>query len=165
MEFLSDFGVQPILLLAQVVNFLVLLWILKKLLYKPILKILEERKQKIAQSLKNAEEIEKRLDELSEQEQKRIIKAVSEGEKIIKQAQEEGVQLIEGAKIKAEGLAEKIVEDAKEKLKLEREKIQQDLKEELSEIVEVSLKKVIEGSLSSKDQKNVILQATKQIKI
>src|SRR3989338_593740 len=58
MDFLSDFGVQPILLAAQAVNFLVLLFILNKFLYKPVLKTLDQRKQKVSQSLKAAHDIQ-----------------------------------------------------------------------------------------------------------
>ena len=47
MEIIKQFGINPILLAAQVVNFIVLLFIFKKLLYKPILKVLDERKKKI----------------------------------------------------------------------------------------------------------------------
>ncbi len=78
MDILNEFGIKPILLAAQVVNFLILLYILKRFLYKPILKVLNERKNKIADSLKNAEEIERKLVEISEEEQKRIAKAVSD---------------------------------------------------------------------------------------
>ncbi|MBI2593944.1 F0F1 ATP synthase subunit B, partial [Candidatus Daviesbacteria bacterium] len=78
-KILSDFGVQPVLLLAQIVNFLVLLWILNKLLYKPVLKVLEERKAKIEKGLKNAEEIEKRLAQTAEEEEKAILAAAKMG--------------------------------------------------------------------------------------
>lgn len=163
MEFLSDFGVQPILLLAQVVNFLVLLWILKKLLYKPILKILEERKQRIAQSLKNAQGIEKRLNELSEEEQKRIMKAASEGEKIIKQAQDSATQIIEEGKIKAEGVAKKVVDEARGELQLEREKLQQEIREHLAEFVILALQKVTGKIITQKDQKKMVEETVREI--
>ena len=66
MDILNQFGISPVLLTAQVVNFLVLLFILKKLLYGPLLKVLAERRKKIEDSLKNAEEIELRLQETNE---------------------------------------------------------------------------------------------------
>ena len=53
-KILSDFGVQPILLLAQIVNFLILLILLKKFLYKPILQVLEKRKETIDEATKQA---------------------------------------------------------------------------------------------------------------
>lgn len=161
-QILNQFGVQPILLLAQVVNFLILLFILKKILYKPLLNVLEKRKQIIAQSLKNSEEIEKRLTDLSEEEEKRILRAVSEGEKIIKQAQDAGVQIIEDAKIKSEGVAEKIIQDTNLALQLEREKIQQEMRENLSKFVMMALEKVI--SKSGINQKEMVEDTLKRMK-
>ena len=66
MEFLKEFGIQPTLLIAQIVNFLIILFILKKFFYKPIIKLLDDRKKKIEESLKNAELIEERLKQTEE---------------------------------------------------------------------------------------------------
>lgn len=162
-QILEQFGVQPILLLAQVVNFFVLLFILKKLLYKPLLKVLEQRKLLIAQSLKNSEEIEKRLADLSLEEEKRILKAISEGEKIIKQAQDAGVQIIEEAKIKSEESAEKIILDANISLQLEKEKMQQEMREELSNIVTMALEKVVGKTLTGVSQKKMVNETLRRM--
>ncbi len=109
MDILSQFGVNPLLLAAQVVNFLILLFVLKKFLYGPILKVLEKRKLTIEQSLKHAEEIEQKLVAISEEEEKRLIKASQEGEKIIKQASESSVAIIDESRKKAEAVYQKIL--------------------------------------------------------
>lgn len=163
MDILKDFGVQPILLLAQVVNFLVLLWILKKLLYKPILKILEERKQRIAQSLKNAQEIEIRLKEIGDKEAEAILRSAREGEKLIKQATEASVQIIEDGKRRYEEIVSKAVEDAKELTKLEKIKLEQEVKDHLAEIVTLALEKVTGKVVTQKDQKKMIVDTVKRM--
>lgn len=160
---MSDFGVQPVLLLAQIVNFLVLLFILKKLLYKPILKVLEERKQTIVQSLKNAEEIEKKLAKTAEEEEKRILKAAKEGEKIIKEAQDMAVLLIEEGKIKAETLAEQVLQDARNQALLEGEKIKKEMREHLSGFVMLALEKVTGKVINKEDQKKLIEDTVKRM--
>ena len=66
MEILKNFGIQPTLLLAQIVNFTIILFVLKKFFYKPITKVLEERKRRIEESLKNADEIEAKLQKTAE---------------------------------------------------------------------------------------------------
>ncbi len=86
MNFLADFGVKPILLLAQTVNFLLLLFILKRFLYKPLLRVLETRREKIAASLKTAEEIEQRLQQVSLEREMSLKKAAKEAEEIVKDA-------------------------------------------------------------------------------
>ena len=61
MEIIRNFGIQPVLLLAQIVNFLIILYLLQKFFYKPIVKLLEQRKKRIEESLKNADLIEEKL--------------------------------------------------------------------------------------------------------
>ncbi len=162
-KILSEFGVQPVLLAAQVVNFLILLFILKKFLYGPILKALEVRKSKIAESLKNAEEIEQRLNAISEEEQKRILKAGQDAEKIIKEAQETGLLVIEEAKIKAESLADRIAKEANNQLQLEKEKLSQEMKEHLADLVAEGLKTITGKVLTDKDKKEIVSKSIKGI--
>ena len=56
MEILENFGLNPMLLIAQIVNFLIVLFILKKFLYKPVLEMLKKRQTTIKDGLKQAEE-------------------------------------------------------------------------------------------------------------
>ena len=61
METLSALGIDVKLLIAQIINFGVILFILIKLLYKPVLRTLENRKKQIAESIKKVEEIDRRV--------------------------------------------------------------------------------------------------------
>ena len=56
MEIIKNFGVEPVLLVAQIINFLIILFILKKFLYKPVLDTLKKREDSIKEGLKQAEE-------------------------------------------------------------------------------------------------------------
>src|SRR3989344_7190785 len=97
MEFLKDFGVNPILLLAQIVNFTILLLLLKKFFYKPILKVLEERKHKIETAVLQAEEIQKKLEETQVQQEKLIGEAEAQASRIIEETREAAKNLQEKA--------------------------------------------------------------------
>ncbi len=163
MEILNQFGIKPVLLAAQVVNFLILLYILKRFLYGPILKVLKERKDKIVQSLKTAEEIEKKLVAISEEEQKRIVQAASEAEKIIKQAQDSAVSIIDEGRIKAEDVAEKIMADTRVQMQQEKEKLQNEVKANLATFVILAFQKVT-GKVIEKDQKELIEKTLKELK-
>src|SRR3989338_11698691 len=121
MEILNQFGVNPILLLAQVVNFLILLLILKKFLYKPILKVLEERKKKIEESLKNTEEIEKKLQETNEKIDRMMVKTADEIQKMQDEAKKDRDVLKEEGKAEAQQLALQIIKKGEEQAKAERE--------------------------------------------
>ena len=69
MEILNNFGFEPILFFAQIVNFLIIYLVLKKFLYKPLLKVLNDRKHKIEEGLKSAEESNRLLKETIDKEQ------------------------------------------------------------------------------------------------
>lgn len=156
MEILSDFGVKPILLIAQIVNFVILLWILKRFLYKPLLKVLEERKIKIADSLKNAEEIEARLQKIGEDREKELTKAAKEAQEIIDEAAKNAQGLIAEAHSKAAAEADRVLVKSHEQLKLEKEKLQSEMRAELSGLVAAGLEKVTGKVLSKSDQKGLI---------
>lgn len=152
----KDFGIQPILLLAQIVNFLVLLYLLKRFLYKPILKVLDERKERIAKSLKNAEEIEARLLKTEKDKEKILEKATLESRKIVEEATKGADQIINDARLKATEDMQKIVEKEKEAIKLEGMKMQQEVKKNLAGMVAMVLEKVTGKVITKKEQKEMI---------
>lgn len=164
MDVLTEFGINGWLLSAQVVNFLILLFILKRFFYKPLLKVLEERKQKIAQSMKNAEEIEKTLAKTEEDREKRLEKAADEAKKILGEAQRSAVDIIEEARSKASDDIASMVKKGQASLEIERERLHQEIRAELAEIVGIALEKVIDKALSSKEQKALIEKSVKEIK-
>lgn len=163
MDFLEDFGVKPVFLLAQVVNFLLLLFILKRFLYKPVLKVLEERKQKITDSLKNADEIEKKLEAVTLEREKRLKEASYEAGDIIRQASQTADGIIAQAHQKAAKDIEKMVSKSEEAMKLEREKLHQEIKTELSGLVTLALQKVTGQVISEKQQKELIEKSIRGI--
>ena len=90
-ELLSKLGIDWKLLIAQIINFLVLLFVLWKFAYGPILAILDKRTKKIEQGLKDAEASRKKLAD-SEERQKEILKmARTEGKEIVEKAREQNI--------------------------------------------------------------------------
>ena len=156
MEILNQFGINPILLAAQVVNFFILLFILKKLLYGPILKVLAQRRKKIEDSLKNAEEIELRLAETQEKIDKMMIKASNEIQKMNDEAKKEIALMKEEGKQTVEAQAERIIKKGEETARAETEKMRQELMGHLAEIVAVGMEKVTGKVLNKKDQRGII---------
>src|SRR3989344_8342526 len=100
MEIIKNFGVDPVLLVAQIVNFLVILFILKKYLYKPILDILNKRQNAVEEGIRNAEDARIKLE-----------KAVIEEKNILKEAQAAAKKIIEDARDDAITSVKKVQED------------------------------------------------------
>lgn len=102
MEIFNLLGLEPKLFIAQIVNFIILFFILKLFLYKPVLQMLEERNKKIKQGLDDAENAKKTL-----------ISADNEKIGILKDAKLNADKILENTKISAELFKQKTSEDAK----------------------------------------------------
>ena len=156
MDILNQFGVQPILLAAQVVNFFILLFILKKLLYGQILKVLEARRKKIEESLKNAEEIEKKLQETDEQSEKIIANTLQQSQKILDETKEAAAQILEDANNSAANIIERAHVQALEAIKTERIILERETKEHLGDLVVLAFEKVTGKKVTREDQERMI---------
>lgn len=160
----EQFGINPLLLAAQVVNFLLLLFILKKVLYGPILKMLDQRKETIAQGLKNAEQIEKTLLKTEEDREKTLEKASLEATKLLEEATKTANQIVEESRVKASEEIAELVKKGQESVAAEREKMQQEIRSEIADLVVVSLQKVTGKVLTKTDQKKIVEESVKSIK-
>lgn len=156
MDILNQFGVQPVLLAAQVVNFLILLFILKKFLYKPILKVLDERKKRIEDSLKNAEEIERRLQQTHEQSERIIAKTLKESQRILNETNAAAAQILEKANKAAEQIVLKATADAKKIIELEKEVLTRQIRANVGNLVTLVIEKVTGKEITKKDQVEII---------
>ncbi len=163
MDFLKDFGVQPVLLAAQVVNFLILLFILKRFLYGPLLKVLATRRQKIEESLKNAQEIEKRLLEITKKEEAVLSKAFLEGEKLIAEASMQSTQIVEEAKGEAEEIILLADEEAKGIINIERAKLASEFRGNLVNMVGLVVQKITGKVINKKDQVDILEKEIKNL--
>jgi F-type H+-transporting ATPase subunit b len=124
---------------------------------------LDERKKRIEDSLKNAEEIEKKLLKTEEDREKVLIKASTEAQKIVDESTRSAQQIIAEAHSKASFDMEDILKKGQEALGQEKEKIQQEIREELAELVAISLEKVTGKILNKKDQKDLLAKTVKNI--
>jgi F-type H+-transporting ATPase subunit b len=163
MNFLSDFGVQPILLAAQVVNFLLLLFILKKFLYGPLLKVLAQRREKIAESLKNAEEIEELRLKIEQDREKVLAKASEDVQKLLDEAKKEIEGMKEEGRVQAESLAAQIIHKGEIEANAKAEALRQEVMGKVAEIVAVGMEKVTGKSMSKKDQRTLIDREIKNL--
>jgi F-type H+-transporting ATPase subunit b len=107
----DSLGINLTYLIGQIINFGILLFVLTKFLYKPILKILDERAKKIAQGLKAAEENIQQKEKMDATKKEQMMQTRAEVEKILAQAKQE-----------AKSLKEQMVTQAGEEAKAKAEK-------------------------------------------
>jgi len=159
MDFLKDFGVEPILLLAQIVNFAILLFILKRFLYKPILKVLEERKNKIATSMKQSEQIQKRFEEMEIKQQEILDNAKNESAQIIGEAKSEAKTLSSQIQTEASNQADQTLRRAQETLALEKQKMVNEAKKEIVSVITLATQQVVSKVMTKKDKDQIVTEA------
>ena len=164
MEILEDFGVEPILLLAQVVNFVILLYILKRFLYKPILKVLEERKKRIETSVKQSEEMQKRFDEITKKQTEILDKAKVESEQIIEGAKNEAKILADQIQLNATNAGNETIKRTQQTLEIEKQKMINEAKREIVDVVTSITEKVVQKNLTKGDKERLVRQALTEIK-
>jgi F-type H+-transporting ATPase subunit b len=92
---LESLGINPTYLIGQIINFGILLFVLTKFLYKPILKILDARAKKIAEGIKAAEESIKEKEKMDSTKKEQMLQTRREVEKILAQAKQEAKSLKE----------------------------------------------------------------------
>ncbi|MBI5754153.1 F0F1 ATP synthase subunit B [Candidatus Peregrinibacteria bacterium] len=155
MEIISTLGIDAKLILAQIVNFLILFFVLKKLVYKPILSLLEKRRTMVEKSVHDSQKIEERLTAL-EEEKKKVLSDASNNamaviEKAKKEAEEERQKALATAKKEISGLAERY----RAQLKSEKDQMFDELKAEVANLVVASCEKVLRKEFDKEDQKRL----------
>lgn len=159
MELFNALGINGKILLAQFVNFAVLIFVLWKFAYTPILNFLEDRRKKIEEGVKNSELAVTRLAEIAEKEKEVIIEAKKEALNILNEAKENaekrGNELIKKAQEEASSVI------VKEREKFNQEKIEafKEMKNSLSELVVLAVEKIINEKMSPEKDSEIIKKA------
>ncbi len=158
-----QFGVTWQLLISQIVLFVIVALALKKFAYGPILKVLEERRQRIAESLANAEKIKKELANAQVKSQEILNQASVQSNKMIEEARAAAAKVQEIETQKAIATANQIVAKAKEASEAELVRMKSELRKELVRLVAETTAKVSGKILTLEDQKRLAEETTKQI--
>jgi len=163
MEALDALGIDWKLLLAQIVNFLILLILLTKFLYKPIVKMLDDRSKKIDTGLKAAEKSEQDLKKADVDAEKIREKAYKEANEILVNAKTEASDEAKQIVSKAEAQAEEIRKYAAEEALSSKDKAMRAAKGELSNLVTLALGKIIGEQFSESDKEKMTKEAIKDM--
>src|ERR1041384_8882519 len=115
-------GWEPKLFLSQVISFIIVALVLKQFAYKPILNVLEERRQRIAEGLLNAEKIKQQLAEAEQRHADILAKANAQAQKMIDEARESAAHVAERKEQEAIAAAEQIMAKAREASAIEHER-------------------------------------------
>ena len=163
MELLDNLGVDGPKLIAQLINFGIVLLVLWKFAYKPVLEMLETRRQKIAQSMDEAEQIKTELAETQAERDKVMAEANARAEKLIADTKEAAKQVGKAEGERAVKQAEEIIRKAREATKADRERMMAELKAEIGRLVVETTAKVSGKVLTTEDQQRLIDETNKEL--
>lgn len=136
--------------------FAILLIILAKFVWKPILGAVNEREQKIADSLELAEKTQAEMKALQAQNENLLKEARAERDAIVKDAKETGSKMIEDAKAAAQAEAEKVMKSAQDAIQSEKAAAIAELKLQVASFSLEIAEKIVRGELSSDEKQKAL---------
>ncbi|MFQ5675577.1 MAG: F0F1 ATP synthase subunit B [bacterium] len=144
-------------------TFILLLFILKKMAWGPILQALEEREKRIKESLEKADAAQKETEEALAKNQEIMDEAKKEAQELVAKSRKTAETAREEILQKAQTEASTILERAKREISLEREKAIEDIRKQTAEISVMIASKLIGKTLSKDDHKDVIDESLKKM--
>ncbi|MBI4089959.1 MAG: F0F1 ATP synthase subunit B [Candidatus Kerfeldbacteria bacterium] len=162
-DLVAKLGIDWKLLLAQIVNFLVLLWVLKRFAYGPIMRALDNRSKRIEQSLAHATAIEAERTKLEEGKQAELQQARVEAQALLGQARQDAEAFLAQAREQAKMEAAGVVKSASQEARRMKNEIVAEAKQELADVVAASAEKVIRVKLDASADRKLIDEALREM--
>ena len=159
---LGSLGINLPTLIAQLVNVVILFGLLYLVAYRPIMRMLDERSNKIKESMENTEYIKQQAERAEDEAAKRIEEAAKEGQEAIARAMRTGEEVRQEAQQKAKGEAETLIARARSEIQRERDEAIEQLREGFADITIEAAGKVIDRTLDKKAHRDIIDKVLKE---
>lgn len=163
-EFITHFGIDWKLFLAQIVNFSVILFLLRKFAYQPILKMLANRRKGIEKGVQMQELAEKNLKESDEVKNRILQRANADALTVVNRAEEIAKERQEGIMKETDKKVEGIIGDARRIIDQEKIKMTDDVTAEAQDMVRLAVTKVLGKMSGSERDEKLIIEALKELK-
>ena len=153
----------PGLFIWTIVTFLVLLTLLAKFAWTPLLEALDTRQNAIRKSLDDAQQATRDLERLNVESAKIIQQARVDAEAIVSQSRTDGDRVREEIRAKARTAADHIVKNAERQIQLETGRALEQIRREAVDLSVLIASKIIQRNLSKEDNERLIDEALKQV--
>lgn len=146
---MNGLGIDPLLLLWQGLTFLVLVYLLRRFAYQPVLKMLDERANRIREGMAQAEQIRRELNEAQQSAQNIIGEARKQAEQLRTQNQQQGQRMIAAAQAEAREQREKMITEARTQIQAETERAKTELRQEVGRLAIMAATRVVGQELTT----------------
>ncbi|MDD5083801.1 MAG: F0F1 ATP synthase subunit B [Candidatus Moranbacteria bacterium] len=163
MEILAKLGIDWKLFIAQIVNFAILFWILRRFAYRPMLAFLAERTERIDKGLSDADAAHKKLGEMEQKEREMLEQAKKEAQKILEKAERLGKQNYEKMLEQAKEDVDRLMKQSELKMESEKAKLLSDAKAQLAELVVLTTEKVLQEKIDAHKDSELIQKHLKSL--
>tara|TARA_Y100001935_G_scaffold221773_1_gene196192 strand:+ start:286 stop:894 length:609 start_codon:yes stop_codon:yes gene_type:complete len=153
----------PGLFVWTILSFLLLMFLLSKFAWKPLLKMLNEREEKIRTAIEKAENAEKKLETLNEQGEKILSDARSESQKLLLSTKETAQNLKEEIEREAKQKATSIIDQARVQIQAEKNQVLSEIKNELSSFSIMIAEKLIKKNINKDDNMKLINESIEKV--
>ena len=153
----------PGLAIWTIFTFLVLVALLSKFAWKPLMLMLDTRQESIKKSLADAETAKRELERLQEESSHIIRKARVEAESILSKSWSDAEKLREEMKVKAKAEADAIVKESQRQIEIETGRALRQIRSEVADLSIAIASKVIQRNVSKEDNDRLIQDTLKQI--
>ena len=153
----------PGLFIWTILTFLVLLYLLRKFAWRPLLQALENRQEMIRQSLDDAEQAKKELEAVQEESSRIVTKARADADAIIASSRADATKLQEELKQKARAEADTIIQNAQKEIRQQTDRSLSQIREEAVDLSLMIASKLIQKNLSKEDNDKLIDDALRQV--
>ncbi len=163
-EILSNLGIDWRLFVAQLINFSVLLFVLYRLLYKPLTGFLQKRAKHIQEGLEHAKEADKKLEEAEDLKEQKITEGRQEAQKIIQEAKASAEEQKQKIIQEGENKANHIIEEAKKEAEHEKQKMRRELEQQTGRLALQMAKTALQNSVTAPVSTDKLQQALKKLR-
>lgn len=160
----TQLGIDWKMLILQLVAFLILLAVLRKFVYPPLMKVVDDRQKQIEDSRKLAEEVKAQAESTEDEVAKMMKEARREASAIVATARDEAGAAVADAETKAQERAESIVRQAREQIDKDIKKAREALQKDTLELVALATEKVVGAEVRGKIGDKVIERAVSEAK-
>jgi F-type H+-transporting ATPase subunit b len=155
-------GISLPTLVAQIINFAILLGLLYLVAYKPVMRMLDERSRRVKESMEQTELIKKQAENAEAEVTKRLEAASKDGQEIIARAARTGEEVRQKARQEAKQDAENLIARARGEIQRERDEAIDELRKEFADLTILAAGKVVEQTLDKKAHRQLIDKVLKE---
>jgi F-type H+-transporting ATPase subunit b len=163
MELITKLGINWQQLLAQAINFAIIMGVLAYFVYKPVLRTIDARTERIRKAMEEADEVKNQKKELEKFRQEQLSKIDKEAGAILEKAKQEAERMRHSMLENAQKEADALMQKGQKQLSEERSRVFADVQNTLNAVILNMTQKILQREFTAKDQERVLAEIQKDL--